>query len=131
MKKFGCTTPWGPNKDHICKNATLGNQADRFYRDYWAYRIATKAHEQKAFEQCPKSCTVMRLRVSNQIGKPLQNGGNQLVIKFYETIMVTEDHYVYGWLNLVAEVGGYVGLFLGISVYQFTDLVSIVLFKSP
>ena len=41
----------------------------------------------------------------------------------HEVITVTQDQYSYNWLNLVAEVGGYVGLFLGLSVYQVTDLV--------
>ena len=31
-------------------------------------------------------------------------------------------YYVYGWLSLIAEFGGYVGLFLGWSVYQVAEI---------
>ena len=44
-----------------------------------------------------------------------------------ELIEVSYDQYSYIWLNLVAEVGGYVGLFLGFSVFQVTDLMDVLL----
>ena len=50
-----------------------------------------------------------------------------LDIRFQETTTISTDQYSYTWLNLVAEVGGYVGLFLGYSVYQMTDLLDIFL----
>ena len=52
---------------------------------------------------------------------------NYLDIRYPETTKISTDQYAYTWLNLVAEVGGYVGLFLGYSVYQMTDLVDILL----
>ena len=36
------------------------------------------------------------------------------------------DQYAYTWLSLVAEVGGYVGLFLGVLVYQVTNVIDII-----
>ena len=49
------------------------------------------------------------------------------MIKFFDTIIVTSDSYSYIWLNLIAEAGGYVGLFLGYSVYHVTDLIDKVM----
>merc|ERR1712110_331843 len=31
MERFGCTTPFGPNKDSICTNKTIGWDALQFY----------------------------------------------------------------------------------------------------
>ena len=53
--------------------------------------------------------------------------GNSVKILLHELIEVSYDQYSYIWLNLVAEVGGYVGLFLGFSVFQMTDLMDSLL----
>ena len=52
---------------------------------------------------------------------------NRIEVRFKELISVSQDQYSYLWLNLVAEVGGYVGLFLGFSVFQLTDLLDMFL----
>ena len=44
-------------------------------------------------------------------------------MNFKRNIKVTEAQYLYSGLSLIAEVGGYVGLFLGVSVNQVTILV--------
>ena len=46
-----------------------------------------------------------------------------LSVSFKELITISKDHYYYTWLNFVAEFGGYVGLFLGYSVLQASDLI--------
>ena len=46
-----------------------------------------------------------------------------LILNFKRNIKVTEAQYLYSELSLIAEVGGYVGLFLGVSVNQVTILV--------
>ena len=46
----------------------------------------------------------------------------QIRFLFPESIEVQSAFYVYKELSLIAEVGGYVGLFLGYSVYQITDM---------
>ena len=129
MEEYGCTTPWGPNKDHICTNETIGREAHRLYKEFFIWRNATKA-----LENCPKSCTIMKLRTANEkYGLQAYIKGKRtasLHIRLYETITVTEDQYIYIWLNLVAEIGGYVGLFLGYSVYQITDLIEMAFLKN-
>ena len=42
---------------------------------------------------------------------------------FPESFEVHKAYYAYDELSLIAEIGGYVGLFLGSSVYQITDLL--------
>ena len=81
--------------------------------------------------KCAEACTKYTMRVQSEV---LRQGGPagdrvKLTMKFKTQITVTYDQYSYIWLNLVAEVGGYVGLFLGfsISVFQMTDLVDVLL----
>ena len=83
---------------------------------------------------CPEACTKYTMRVQSEV---LGLGGQgpagtypKLTIKFKKQITVTYDQYSYIWLNLVAEVGGYVGLFLGFSVFQLTDLTEVLLQKN-
>jgi hypothetical protein len=47
----------------------------------------------------------------------------KMYIKMQEQIKVTTTHYIYSELSLIAEIGGYVGLFLGVSIYQFTAVI--------
>ena len=125
METLGCTSPWGLNQDHICTNDTIGKEAHELYKNYF-----TKKLEDGFLEKCQRSCQTMKIRIGSagNINKKLQryvNGkpSGSLHIKMHEVITVTQDQYSYNWLNLLAEVGGYVGLFLGLSVYQVTDLV--------
>ena len=79
---------------------------------------------------CPKSCTTYTIRVRSEYvmmgaGGTVENP--TIKILFNERITISSEQYSYIWLNLVAEVGGYVGLFLGFSVFQMTDLVDMLL----
>ena len=46
-----------------------------------------------------------------------------LKIETQENIKVVEAHYLYSGLSLIAEIGGYVGLFLGVSVIQINGII--------
>ena len=48
---------------------------------------------------------------------------SSILIYFEENIKVTRDYYIYTKINLIAEIGGYVGLFLGVSVNQVINLI--------
>ena len=52
-----------------------------------------------------------------------------LKVKMNEHIKVTDEQYLYSGLSLIAEIGGYVGLFLGVSVNQIIDLVDFIITK--
>ena len=122
MTQFGCTSPWGSNKDHICSNQTIGLQAHALYKQYFSYKTANRLNE------CPKSCNTLKLRAGNERVEthiyPIKGLASSLLeFKFSDLITVTNEYYAYIWLNLIAEAGGYVGLFLGYSVFHITDLL--------
>ena len=51
-----------------------------------------------------------------------RNGPGYLELRFQRFIKVSRSRLAYGWLELLAEVGGYVGLFLGVSINQISSL---------
>ena len=79
---------------------------------------------------CPKPCAKYSMRLITEHGNDEEGhmGAHKSIkIIFKEVITVSYDQFSYIWLNLVAEVGGYVGLFLGFSVFQVTDIVEMLL----
>jgi hypothetical protein len=68
-------------------------------------------------EECPYPCTFMEssFRKSASIVDGLQ-------LKFNKFIKSTKARYAYQELEMLAEFGGYVGLFLGISVYNLKEI---------
>ena len=50
-------------------------------------------------------------------------------IGFEKIIKVTKGYYAYSELSLIAEIGGYVGLFLGVSVNQITNLIEYLVLR--
>lgn len=73
------------------------------------------------------TCHTMKLQTGNEQEElqPYMNGlaSSRLEFRFFEMVTVTNEYYSYIWLNLLAEAGGYVGLFLGYSVFQVTDVL--------
>ena len=53
--------------------------------------------------------------------------GSTVVINFQENVEVVSSYYLYSGLSLIAEVGGYVGLFLGVSINQIANFIEWIL----
>ena len=62
---------------------------------------------------CRMPCTMFKMQQRILSPSAIEEGAGALYLKFPETTTISTDQYSYTWLNLVAEVGGYVGLFLG------------------
>lgn len=117
MELFGCIPPSLTTEGlEICANATS-----------FSMREVDKRI------QCPKPCTVFKMRSRTddvfKIRFDPKDGVLETEVRFHELITISNDQHSYTWLNLVAEVGGYVGLFLGYSVLQVTDLMDILIQK--
>ena len=113
MEKFGCTTPFGYNHDNICKDNTTGKQAlDLFHK------LLNKRH---FIEECLYPCEFLKLFV---ISVHDRENEDSFKLDFNQYIKVTEAYYSYTELELIAEFGGYVGLFLGISVFDINQIFS-------
>ena len=113
MALLGCTSPYGRNKSSICTDKEKSTLA------YDLFENLTFNNLTDANNRCPKSCTYQMTSFSSFLkednGDPDQG---YLYLKFQRFIKVSRSRYAYTWLELLAEVGGYVGLFLGVSVNQ-------------
>ena len=119
LEELGCTTPFGPHKNQICQNPEDITKVKEIYSD----KIEKHLHK------CQSPCsffsimTIMTKDSYNYFNPSLAN----LEIHFKENIKVTTGYYLYSELSLIAEIGGYVGLFLGVSINQITNLIEWIL----
>ena len=113
METLNCTWPLLRNKDHICIEQDKAKVAQKIGKDYGKYWT-------KLVSNCASSCSFVK--VSYSFLRETNLKPKQIRFLFPESIEVQSAFYVYKELSLIAEVGGYVGLFLGYSVYQITDM---------
>ena len=99
---------------HICYNQDQSQKAMDLYQ-----KLLNKIF---TIEECLYPCTSMKssFRSSSIIEDGLQ-------FEFNKFIKSTKARYAYQELELLAEFGGYVGLFLGISVYNLKEIFGKIL----
>ena len=113
IEKVGCTWPFMKNKTYICTDKDAAKKAQEIAKNGWKLPM------------CPSPCKY--LKVLDIPGR--QGSESKTKIRFYfpESIKIHKAYYVYDELSLLAEIGGYVGLFLGWSIYQITNLLDLSL----
>ena len=101
--------------------------AQDMYDDYFV----SKRQNLTGLSECPTSCNLMKIRSGNEFVENQkyinEKRSGTISFKLNEIITVATSNYSYIWLNFIAEVGGYVGLFLGYSVYQVTEVIEKIL----
>ena len=70
-------------------------------------------------KECLYPCKFIKIFFQDKIYEDFNVG--QVIFYFNKFIRTTKSRYSYGALELLAEFGGYMGLFLGISVFQLKD----------
>lgn len=116
LNQIGCTTIFGNHPDMACKDPKLAEIAHKFHLD-----------EVVDSKTCKYPC---RFLSNSFISKSVeQRGTNQTItdISFQEYVKSTRSHYIYNAINLIAELGGYVGLFLGYSFLNIGDVMDWIL----
>ena len=111
MERVNCTWPFAKNKNHICTELDSAIKA-----------MQIGVIERKR-SKCPNRCNYIKL-VTIPINRYPKKAGSFLKFFLPNSIQVHKAYYAYDAVSLLAEIGGYVGLFLGFSVYQFTDLLN-------
>ena len=76
-------------------------------------------------KECPYPCTNLMIKMMNI--KETNSLATTLDLHFNEFTHVINAHYTYTELELLAEFGGYVGLFLGYSVLNLSDVFVILI----
>ena len=75
---------------------------------------------------CFEPCSYLGVKLFKTSEWELEDKKGKFSLTFDEKIHETVAHYSYDDLSFVAEIGGYVGLFLGASIYQTADLFQFI-----
>ena len=117
LAKFGCRAPYGTgNMESTCTESEKSEKAMQFYENMMAKRFTIK--------ECPYPCSFIKTIFTD---KNPRYSSNKSQFRFSKLVKNTKSRYSYLELELLAEFGGYVGLFLGISVFNLKDVFSKIL----
>ena len=122
LETIGCTNPYAPNKTKICTDADNGKNATDIYAEFMY------SNSEKNYEGCYYPCSYFIVSGKNSKGVDVgfAHPFADVLLNFEQLIKETKSYYAYSGLSLIAEIGGYVGLFLGISINQLTNLWDIL-----
>lgn len=116
MKYFNCTTPFGINQDHICTS-----QDEEFTKKVSGFFYTNLTLNGFNISECPYPCHFQKFRILREFYSEASGGnGINVTLLFDQLVKVTRAYISYTELELLAEFGGYVGLFLGISICHLT-----------
>ena len=116
LAKFGCTTPFGPNKSQICSNTSIAQEVLKLYYNIMGNKTSV----------CKVPCKTYSIRVMKKSSHERFDGKSEMKLILKDDVLLSEEQFLYSPLSLIAEVGGYVGLFLGVSVKQFSTLMELL-----
>ena len=111
----GCTVPWIVNATKICKRPENINST------FWIHwnRITNQLSD------CPIPCDSLKVNVGGKNVKKISpNQTASWLIYFPTRIMISTEEDLYPSLSMLAEIGGYLGLLLGFSLWNLVDWFS-------
>ena len=116
----GCTNPYALNKTKICTDANKMEKANDIYGTFMY------SNSEMNYEGCYYPCSYFIVPGKNYQVSDSDSEYAEVILRFEQLIKETKSYYTYSGLSLIAEIGGYVGLFLGISINQLTNLWDIL-----
>ena len=114
FKNHGCVFPPltnNPNQNHciidISHRVTFQSVSIKYFHDF-----------------CPMPCEKMKVNFAGHDSIDHNGIENEAYVKFYikDQIQVKKSHLSYSEVSLLAEVGGYVGLLLGVSLMDIASV---------
>ena len=126
LKMIGCATPFGMTKENICQDEQDAKKAFQLYKEfrnhYWDLENVS----------CLESCSYMNIKIIKATETKgdksfVDKGKGEALLNFNAQVHETVAYYSYDDLSFIAEIGGYVGLFLGASMYQAADLFDAII----
>jgi hypothetical protein len=112
MEEVGCTTPFGFNTENVCIEKENREKAFKIYN--------SQKNKRNKIEDCQYPCNFIKSWLSVEKFR-LNQTSKDFSLNFDKFIKVTKAKYSYTELELLAELGGYVGLFLGLSVFHLSQ----------
>ena len=116
MNQAGCTVPWLPDKSNICVNSTTG----RFVRNLYV------SNNMNTDENCTMPCTLLETFFNPPTIDDYWYGKEAGIIKifFRDQIKHSKEYYIQNELSVFANIGGLLGLMLGLSLLNLRDLIN-------
>ena len=115
-KRYGCSIPFYQTSNtknvRLCQNSTEGAYVMREFTNF--------VSPENQIKECSYPCTNLMIKKTNTRISD-EEGTRELELNFNKFTQVITAQYTYTELELLAEFGGYVGLFLGYSVLNLTD----------
>ena len=89
-----------------------------------AHSFLGQFRNEKARE-CSKACTIIEVTYGYPFVYDAKKDSSGSITLFFKTLIsVQESHLKYEAATLFAEIGGYTGLLLGVSVFDFSKIFS-------
>lgn len=124
LKETGCTTPFGLSTEKICKNQTQGFSASNTFFGLTKFKGSLGCRHPCSYVKVTKE----KLEISDDDSNATRIYPG-VYLQFDDEVTVIETQFAYSSLSLFAEIGGYIGLLLGVSVNQVSHLLNFVLSK--
>ena len=105
VQKYGCSTPFGSNKTNMCKKIDTTKYFEIYSKVQLNGSNPTPCKFLGNFYLSEKKATLPGLHI----------------FAFSSFVQKYESKYSYQWLDLFADLGGYLGIFLGTSLFQLKD----------
>ena len=124
INKIGCTTPFGPDKNQICRERNESRAARSIYHHGF------NNMRNPTYAGCINPCSFFSITTTGANVNDHDALDNcRADFNFREIIKESKGYLIYSKLSLIAEVGGYVGLFLGFSINHITNLIEFLVMK--
>ena len=119
-----CTVPWivADGNRKICTREEDVNTS------YWIAWSRITNQESDCLPPC-KSLIINVGARDNEVGGDDDDDYGEAVFYFPQRVLKSEEKLFYTFLSLMAEIGGYVGLFLGYSILNLAEVVVRILQK--
>ena len=114
LESYDCVFP------HLTNNSNATNCiVEKTHKLTWFKVLMKHLHD-----FCPAPCETMKVNFAGHDNSHEGGHENETYVKFYikDQIQVKKSHFRYSEVSLLAEVGGYVGLLLGVSLMDIASL---------
>ena len=114
MEKVGCTPPFVKSLDNICNNQESAKKAMEIYK------------QENVNSSCLYPCHYLsNFDISTISWESHTN--REFGIFFKRFVQMNASKCTFSGLDLFAAVGGYIGLFLGVSIFNLRDGVAFII----
>ena len=117
-------------KENFFNDVVFGNDFTySIFPKYFSGKLALNSwydiiYDKTEYGHCIEPCLFFSIASETVFIKDILNPKYvKINLNFEDVIQVSKSYYIFSGISLLGEIGGYVGLFLGVSVNQLTTLL--------